>query len=113
LSPIVDSQPAIATSLRTTLDHLVAGDDVRPQVSPELAARLTPEGMRWIQKNLSMVWPGGKLSLVKRNAVPNAQNQGSSTFRLVKGTSALLIVYVLSPDGKIFDFYPMPDRPYE
>ena len=113
LSPIADSQPAIATSLRTTLDHLVAGDDVRPQVSPELAARLTPDGMKWIQKSLSIVWPGGTLSLVKRNPVPHAQNHVSSIFRLVKDKGALLIVYVLSPDGKIFDFYLMPDRPYE
>jgi hypothetical protein len=64
-------------------DHLVAGDDVRQQVSPKLAARLTPDRMKWIQKRLSMVWSGSTLSLVKRNPVPNAQNQVSSIFRLV------------------------------
>jgi hypothetical protein len=91
----------------------MAGDDIRSMLSPELAANLDPVMQKWMRDRLSQQWPGGTLNLVSRKSLPNGQNQITSTFRVVKGADAMLVVYTLNPDGKISDFYPMSDRPYE
>jgi hypothetical protein len=36
-----------------------------------------------------------------------------STFRLTKGSEVLLIVYVLTPDGKVAGLQFQPDREYQ
>jgi hypothetical protein len=91
----------------------MAGDDIRPLAGPELASTLTPEIVKWFQKRLFKVWPGGTLTLVSRKSLPSDPSQISSTFRVVKGADASLVEYVVKPDGKASDFSVMLDRPYE
>jgi hypothetical protein len=66
LTPIGDTQPAIAASLATLLDEVVAGKDIRPQTTVELAADFTPDTSTRAQERLSKLWPSGTLTLLKR-----------------------------------------------
>jgi hypothetical protein len=109
LAAIADSQPTIAATLAKTLDQLVAGADIRQQTTAKLAALITPS----VQQRLSKLWPGGKLTLVKRTPLSDDPGQFQSTFRLSKGTEALLIEFSLAPDGKISGLGFSPDRDYE
>jgi len=113
LAAIVDSQPAIAATLARTLDELFAGADIRPQTTAKLAALITPDLAKSVQQRLSKLWPDGKLTLVKRTPVSDEPGQFRSTFRLSKGTEALLIGFSLASDGKIAGFGISPDREYE
>jgi CubicO group peptidase (beta-lactamase class C family) len=113
LAAIADSQPAIAATLAKTLDKLVTGEDIRPQTTAKLAALIPPDRAKSLQQTLSKLWPGGKLTLLKRTPLPDALEQFTSTFRLSKGTEALLIVFDLASDGKISRLGFSPDREYE
>jgi hypothetical protein len=95
------------------LDHLVAGEDIRPQTSPELAALITPEASKSVQQRLSKLWPGGRLTLVRRTALPDQAGLSASMFRLTKGTEALLISFALNSNGKISILGFSADRDYE
>src|SRR4029077_16014879 len=57
LTAIADAQPAIAASLARLLDHVVAGEDIRPQTTAELAEHITPDASKWVQHRLSTLWP--------------------------------------------------------
>ena len=98
LAAIADTQPSIAATLAKTLDKLVAGEDIRPQAPAKLATPITPEIAKWAQQRLSIEWPRGKLTLLKRTPVPDQPEQFTSTFRLSKGTEALLIVFSFPSD---------------
>jgi len=113
LAPIADTQPTIAASLRNLLDHLVAGDDVRPLAAPELAARITPEASKSVQQRLSKLWPGGTLTLVRRTALPDQAGLSASMFRLTKGAETVLISFGLDSNGKISVLGLSADRDYE
>ena len=113
LAAIADSQPTIAATLAKTLDQLVAGADIRQQTTAKLAALITPDMAKSVQQRLSKLWPGGKLTLVKRTPLSDDPGQFQSTFRLSKGTEALLIGFSLAPDGKISGLGFSPDRDYE
>jgi CubicO group peptidase (beta-lactamase class C family) len=113
LTAIADTQPAIATTLAKLLDQVVAGEDIRPQTTPELAALITPDTSNQAQQRLSKLWPGGTLTLVKRTPVPGAAGQFTSMFRLSKGAEAVLIFFGLTPNGKISTLGLSPDREYE
>ncbi len=120
--PIVDSKPELAKVLRANLDHLIAGQDIRPKPGPELAASL-PYDERWavmsgeplqmLQKRLARTWPGGSLTLVKRASLPDAQHRQISVYRLAKGKESLLILFAPGPEGSVSVFGVMRDRPYE
>ena len=113
LDPVADTQPAIAAKLAKTLDQILAGEDIRPGTTADLAALITPDTVKWIQRRLSTLWPGGKLTLVKRTPLPDAPGQFMSIFRLSKGSAALLLPFGLAPDGKISHLGFSPDREYE
>lgn len=111
LSEIRDDDPSIAKQLSALLDEIVGGKDIRAQVTPELAARMTPEAVSSATQRLHALWPGGILTLVKRSAGPGGQR--ASIFRLSKGNEAGLIFYGLNREGKIALLGFSPDREYE
>jgi hypothetical protein len=113
LTAIADADPSLAASLRNLLDQIVAGTDIRPQSAPELAASITPEASKRNQQRLTALWPGGALTLVQRQAAPDAPKEFKSTFRLSKGTESVLIYYWRNTAGKIAGFALASDRPYE
>lgn len=110
LTAITDTQPAIAASLAKLLDQIVAGEDIRPQAAPELAARITPDASKWVEHRLATFWPGGTLTLVKR--MSGAAGQFTSVFRLSKQNDAVLIFFGLDSAGKISTLRTAPDREY-
>lgn len=112
LAGIPDNQPAIAGKVARLLDQIVAGEDIRPQATPELAALIVPSTSERVKQMLSKLWPGGSLTLVKR--APGRNGGPVSTFRLSKtGGTATLITYGLDAAGKISVLGFSPDREYE
>lgn len=111
LAVITDSDPTIAVEVAKLLDQIVAGEDIRPQTTAQLAALITPEAAASVRKRLTAIWPGGTITLVKRDAGP--KGQPVSTFRVSKGSEATLIIYGLDADGKIGVLRIAPDREYE
>jgi CubicO group peptidase (beta-lactamase class C family) len=113
LAAMSDTQPELAERLKKLMDEIVARKDIRPEVSTELAAIITPEMAKRAQDRLSKLWPGGTLTLVKRDKGPEAGPQWISTYRLKKGDDALLVVFGVGADGKIPTLGLRPDREYE
>jgi CubicO group peptidase (beta-lactamase class C family) len=114
LSAIDDTQPAIAQSLRSILDRIVAGQDNRSLVTPEFAKIITPEVVRAAQELIMPLWPGGTLTLVRRIPAPaDPTHRTLSFFRLTKGDRATLIVFSLTPEGLISSLLFQPDREYQ
>jgi CubicO group peptidase (beta-lactamase class C family) len=113
LTAINDTQPELADRLKKILDKVVAGEDIRPEASPQLAAAITPEMAKRAKERLSKLWPGGTLTLVRRVKGPEGEAQWVSTFRLTKGEDAMLLVFGVGPDGKIPILALSPDREYE
>ncbi len=113
LTAISDDKPEIATALAKVLDKLATGADIRPQVTAEMLQYLTPENNAAVKKLLVPLWPGGTLTLVERKPVPDAAGQGTSTFRLSKGTDAMLVYFVLNAEGKIAELGISGDREYQ
>ena len=113
LTAIADAQPAIGASLAKLLDHVVAGEDIRPQTTAELSARITPDTSKWVQHRLSTLWPGGSLTLVKRMPSSDAAGQFTSVFRLSKQSDAVLIFFGLDSNGKVSTLRTAPDREYD
>jgi hypothetical protein len=99
--------------LAKLLDQVLAGEDIRPQTTDELAARITPDASKWVQHRLSTLWPGGTLILVKRTPSPDGAGQSTSVFRIRKGTDAVLIFFGLDSKGKVSTLRTAPDRDYE
>jgi len=113
LVPIADTHPQVAASLAKVLDQLMAGEDIRPQTTAELAEHITPEVSKWMQKRLSTLWPGGKLTLVKVMDPSGADKASTSVFRLGKGNDAVLVFFGVAADGKIATLRTAPDREYD
>jgi CubicO group peptidase (beta-lactamase class C family) len=113
LTAIPDSQPELADRLRKLLDQMAAGDDIRPQASLELAAIITPEMTQRVKDRLGKLWPGGTLTLVKRAPSPGGSGQTVSTYRLTKGSEAILIVFGLATDSKVSTLGLSRDREYQ
>lgn len=113
LAAIADDQPELAVRLKKVLDEVVAGTDIRPETSPQLAGRLTPEVVKDMQRNLGKFWPGGTLTLVRREKRTEGGPQWVSTYRMSKGGEAILLVFGLGADGKIVTFRRFPNREYQ
>jgi hypothetical protein len=110
LSGIPDDHPELAQSLRKLLDQMAAGEDVRSQMSPEMAAALTPEEAKDVQSELNPLWPPDSLVLVKRRPLGNFLG---SVYRIRKGDHSLLITYGLDKEGKVALFADSPDQEYQ
>jgi CubicO group peptidase (beta-lactamase class C family) len=113
LAAIADNQPAIAGALAKTLDQLAAGQDIRSQTTPELAAEISPDMIKYVQRRLSGLWPSGTLTLVKRTPSADPNGQPTSLFRLSKGSEAVLVRFGLAANGKISTMGITPDREYD
>jgi CubicO group peptidase (beta-lactamase class C family) len=113
LEAIADNQPQLAERMKRFLDALVAGADVRGETAPALAARITPAAAKDVQRNLSKLWPGGTLTLVKRDKGPEGEPPWISWYRLTKGGDAVLLVFGVGADGKIAHFARVQNREYE
>jgi len=66
-----------------------------------------------VKSMLAPLWPGGTLTLVKRAPDPGAAGLFHSTFRLGKGTAAMLVSFELNADGKISGLGFTKDREYQ
>lgn len=113
LSAIPDKNPAVAEGVRKLLDQIVGGEDIRQQATPALAALATPEATKGLQHILARVWPGGTLVLVQRKPAPGTPGIIASTFRVSKGSNALLVHYGRDAQGKIAILGFSPDRQWE
>ncbi|MGH9733353.1 MAG: serine hydrolase domain-containing protein [Candidatus Acidiferrales bacterium] len=113
LTAIADNNPGIANALRKVLDELVAGTDIRAQVTPERATLITPAATKRVQQLLTPIWPGGTLTLVERKSATGASGIVASTFRISKGSDSLLIRYARNTAGKIAVLGFSPDRQWE
>ncbi len=110
LTATPDDQPALAESLKKLLAKLAAGEDVRSQLSPDLAAALTPDETKDVQSELKDVWPADSLVLVIRKPVGSGIG---SVYRIRKGDHARLITYGLDKEGKVALFADSPDQEYQ
>jgi len=113
LKAIPDTSPAIADRLRKLLSQLVSGDDVQAEVTPQLAGFLTPEARRSGVARLSKIWPGGTITLVKRQAPATPGGVEVSTYRVTKGAEALLIPFGINAEGKISVLGLAADREFD
>ena len=113
LEAIADDQPELAGRLKKLLDEIVAGIDIRPETSPQLAALITPDGAKQVQQRLAKLWPGGTVTLLKRVTGPEGAPQWVSTYRLSKGGDAMLLVFGVGADGKIQTLGLSPNRDYD
>jgi CubicO group peptidase (beta-lactamase class C family) len=110
LAAIPDDQPAIGESLKKFLGQLASGNDVQGQLSPDVAAGLTPDDMTDVRLEVNDVWPQDSLELVRR--IPYGDGV-ASLYRIRKGHSSLLITYAVSKDGKVALFADSPDQDYQ
>ncbi len=109
LAEIPDDQPALVVRLRKLLAQLVAGEDVRNQMSEEMAAGFTPVDAKDAQADLTQVWPPDSLVLVKRKSLGSMLG---SVYRIRKGDHAWLISFAVDKEGKVAIFADAPDQEY-
>jgi len=110
LSEIPDDQPALAERLRKLLAQLVAGEDVRGQLSSEMAATLTPDAAGDTQSELKQVWPPDSVLLVMRRQLGDMLG---SVYRVSKGEHSRLITFAVDKDGKVAILADSPDQQYQ
>ena len=113
LEAITDDQPELAERLKKLLDEIVAGTDIRPETAPQLAALITPDSTNDMHRSLGKLWPGGTLTLVRRDKGTEGQPQWVSIYRPSKGGDAVLLLFGLGSDGKIPIFGRMQNREYQ
>jgi CubicO group peptidase (beta-lactamase class C family) len=58
LETIADNQPELTARLQKLLDEIVAGTDIRPETSPQLAALITHDAAQRLQQRMAKLWPG-------------------------------------------------------
>lgn len=112
LEAIADDQPAVAKRLEKVLGEIVAGTDIRPEATAKLTDQLKPERTKRFQQSLAKLWPGGTLTLVKRDKGPEGEPPWVSIYRLTKGGDAMLVVFGLGVDGKLAVLSLVPNREY-
>jgi CubicO group peptidase (beta-lactamase class C family) len=113
LEAIPDEQPELAVRLKKLIDDVVAGADIRSEATPQLAAHLTPETAKHLRQSLAKLWPGGTLTLVRRDKGAQDEPPWVSTYRLSKGADATLVVFGPDAGGKISLFVLVPNREYQ
>jgi CubicO group peptidase (beta-lactamase class C family) len=113
LDAIPDDHPELTAHLRKLLNEIVPGEDIRAETTPQLAARMTPDALKDLQKALAKLWPGGTLQLVKRDRDPSGESQSASWYRLTKSGESVLLVFGLAANEKVSLFVRVPNREYE
>jgi CubicO group peptidase (beta-lactamase class C family) len=112
LEAIADDHPELADRLKKLLDAVTAGIDIRSEEIPPLAALWTPDEAKDWQRKLEKLWPGGTLVLVKRDKGVEGGAKWIYTYRLSKGSDAMLLIFGLHADGKIADLGLMSNQEY-
>lgn len=106
LVAIEDKQPELARRLRAFFDQIAAGTDVKEQLSPRLAERLTPEVRKNVAAQLKPVWPADKMTLVTRTE----RDGGTvSRYRIEKDNQSRIVRFGLGADGKVATIGIQPD----
>jgi hypothetical protein len=102
---IEDKHPELAGRLGALLDQIAAGKDVKDQLTPELAALLTPRAASWLVETVRLIWPSRSLSLSPhrnrrdhRIGLPHRQ-----------GNETRIVTFGLSHDGKVATLKIQPD----
>jgi CubicO group peptidase (beta-lactamase class C family) len=110
LGAIADNDPELAVRVKKLLDEIAVGTDICPETTSQLAAVITLDTSKRWQQSLAKLWPGGTLTLVKRDKGTEGEPQWVSTYRLTKGSDAMLLKFGLGADGKIAILALLPDR---
>lgn len=110
LGAIADNDPELALWLKKLMDEIVAGADIRPQTTSQLAAELAPEAAKRLQQSLAKLWPGATINLVRRDKGAEGEPQWVSTYRLIKGNDAILLKFGVGVDGKVSMLSLLKDR---
>ena len=106
LVAIEDKQPELARRLGTLLDQMAAGKDVKDELSPKLAALLTPEVEESIKREVKLIWPSETLTLVSRK---ESDGVIVSRYRIVKDNESRIVRFGLGADGKVATMGIQPD----
>ncbi len=94
---IEDRQPDLAARMRALIGEIVAGKDVKSQLSSELAA-LVDQYAATFTAQVKPVWPPDSVSLLKRNI---ADGESVSEFRATKAGESRVITFGVAKDGKV------------
>ena len=106
LVAIEDKQPELARRLRAFFDQIAAGRDVKEQLSPRLAERLSPEVRGNVAAQFKPVWPPDRMTLVSRTE----KDGGTvSRYRIEKGNESRIVRFGLGADGKVATIGILPD----
>jgi CubicO group peptidase (beta-lactamase class C family) len=105
LVAIEDKQPELAQHLGALLDQIAAGKDVKNQLSPKLAALLTPEVSEFLVREVKLIWPSDKITLVSRK---ESDGITVSRYRIGKGNETRIVRFGLE-DGKVATLGVQPD----
>jgi CubicO group peptidase (beta-lactamase class C family) len=111
LTPIPDTQLAVAMSLVKTLDRLTARYDSTSQTPDGTGASFIPDS-KWLRRRLANLWPGGTLALLKRIPAADPTDASTSMFRLSKG-SATVMLYIESRSDGTTSSLRTADREYD
>jgi CubicO group peptidase (beta-lactamase class C family) len=101
-----DKQPELARRLGALLDQIVAGKEVKDQVSSRLAGLLTPEVIETVAGELKPIWPAGAVTLVSRT---ESDGITESRYRIAKGNESRIVRFGLGDDGKVATIGIRPD----
>jgi CubicO group peptidase (beta-lactamase class C family) len=99
---IEDKQPQLAARLGAFLDQIAAGIDVRAQLTPEVAAFLTPEVTSSLVRTAKLIWPSDSRSLVYRS---EGNGITLSSYRIGRNKETRIVIFGLAQDGKVANFW--------
>jgi hypothetical protein len=103
---IEDKEPESARRLGVLLDQIVAGKDVKDQLSPKLVALFTPEVHESVVRELQLVWPADAVTLVSRTESDGIKVSG---YRIGRGNERRIVRFGLGADGKVATLRVQPD----
>jgi CubicO group peptidase (beta-lactamase class C family) len=106
LIAIEDKRPELAVRLDALLDQIAAGKDVRDQLTPELAALLTPEVAQSLTRSVQLIWPAESQTLVFRT---EENGLTESRYRIGKKDQTRIVTFNLAKDAKVAAFGIRPD----
>lgn len=112
LTSIPDDQPHVVASLRSLLDGVTAGTDIRRLVAPDFARSVTLQDAIYVRRLVRPLWPGGSITLVQREHDGDVGSLVLSQYRLAKGSQSMLVTYSLNAHGKAEVLYFEPDKVY-
>ena len=92
--------------LGALLDQITAGKDVKDQLSPKLAALLTPNVSENVVREVKLIWPSDTVTLVSRK---ESDGITVSRYRITRGDESRIVSFGLGIDGKVATMGIQPD----